>query len=233
MPQESLRKQIAVEAARLLTVGREANLGRARIAAARNTTANWVREDNLPSEMEIRDELFRYTELLRPTEPPGQGDELDQRLGVYRSLLEPLTHVMQPREAHPEGDALYHSLQVFTLMRAASPWDEEVLLAALLHDVGKGIDPLDHVAAGLAALEGSITERTEWLIACHHEAQRLYLGTLGPRAVRRLSEHPDYDALLLLARCDRDGRVPGAAVPETEQALDAIRELAAMCGDEG
>ena len=42
----------------------------------------------------------------------------------------------------------------------SGPYDEEFLLAALLHDVGKAIDPSDHVEAALQALEGSITERT-------------------------------------------------------------------------
>ena len=45
------------------------------------------------------------------------------------------------RKYHPEGDVLYHSLQVFELARDELPYDEEFLLAALLHDVGKAIDP--------------------------------------------------------------------------------------------
>ena len=45
----------------------------------------------------------------------------------------------------------------FDLARDELPYDEEFLLAALLHDVGKAIDPHDHVAAGLEALEGYIT----------------------------------------------------------------------------
>ena len=87
---------------------------------------------------------------------------------------------------HPEGDALYHSLQVFDLARDALPYDEEFLLAALLHDVGKAIDPHDHVAAGLEALDGFITERTAWLIEHHMDAQQDLDGTLGARARRRL-----------------------------------------------
>ena len=51
--------------------------------------------------------------------------------------------------------------------RDVQPYDEEFLLAALLHDVGKAIDPHDHVAAGMDAFRGSITERTMWLIEHH------------------------------------------------------------------
>ena len=40
---------------------------------------------------------------------------------------------------HPKGDALYHSLQVYDLACDEMPYDEEFLLAALLHDVGKGL----------------------------------------------------------------------------------------------
>ena len=76
------------------------------------------------------------------------------RFELYRMLLEPLAEVKQSPEYHPEGDALYHSLQVFELARDRAPYDEEFLLAALLHDVGKAIDPADHVAAGLEALDG-------------------------------------------------------------------------------
>ena len=66
------------------------------------------------------------------------------RFQVYEALLLPLEEVQQNRTYHPEGDALYHSLQVFELARDELPYDEEFLLAALLHDVGKGIDRSDH-----------------------------------------------------------------------------------------
>ena len=87
----------------------------------------------------------------------------------------------QSPKYHPEGDVLYHLLQVFELARDARPYDEEFLLAALLHDVGKGIDPADHVGAALQALEGSITERTAFLIEHHMLAQEYKAGTLGHR----------------------------------------------------
>ena len=134
-------------------------------------------------------------------------DQIDPFL-LFRMLLEPLEGVKQSPKYHPEGDALYHSLQVFELAREERPYDEEFLLAALLHDVGKAIDPSDHVAAALEALEGSITERTAWLIEHHMEAQALRSGTLGAKARARIQQSEHYDDLMLLNELDRRGRVP-------------------------
>lgn len=159
----------------------------------------------------------------------ASADSAD-RFQVYRMLLLPLADVEQPRHSHPEGDALFHSLQVFEIIRDQQPWDEELLLAALLHDVGKGIDPAEHVAAALSALDGDITDRTAWLIEQHPAGQKLLDGSLGVRARKRLQRHEDYDSLLLLARADREGRVPGGQAPTLDEALEYIREVAHMCG---
>lgn len=152
------------------------------------------------------------------------------RFQVFESLLLPLEEVKQNRKYHPEGDALYHSLQVFDLARDELPYDEEFLLAALLHDVGKGIDRDDHVGSALEALDGFITERTAWLIAHHMDAHRIHDGTIGARAHRRLRENDNYEDLLLLSDCDRGGRQIGVMVPDIDEALDYVRELADMCG---
>jgi hypothetical protein len=152
------------------------------------------------------------------------------RFQIYHMLLLPLEQVKQSPKWHPEGDALYHSLQVFDLATHELPYDEEFLLAALLHDVGKAIDPRDHVAAALEALEGFITERTAWLIEHHMEAHAAHDGTLGQRARRRLAESEHYEDLLLLGRCDRQGRTRGVAAPDLEEALVYLRELSDACG---
>jgi len=166
-----------------------------------------------------------YPEIDLETEVERIEDQVDRFL-LFRMLLEPLEGVKQGRKYHPEGDVLYHSLQVFDLARAERPYDEEFLLAALLHDVGKAIDPSDHVVAAIQALEGLITERTAWLIAHHMEAQALRAGTLGARARSRIQQSEYYDDLMLLNELDRRGRVPGAAVCELDEALAVIRELA-------
>ncbi|MEM6331464.1 MAG: HD domain-containing protein [Planctomycetota bacterium] len=152
------------------------------------------------------------------------------RFQLFEAILLPLESVVQRPDYHPEGDALYHSLQVFDLARDALPYDEEFLTAALLHDVGKGVDAADHVAAGLEALGGSITGRTAWLIAHHMEAHKIADGTIGRRRLRRLRQDESYAELVLLGECDRGGRVPGADAPELDEALDYLRELSHWCG---
>ena len=173
--------------------------------------------------------MQEHPDLDLETALASAAEALD-RFQVYRMLLIPLEQVEQPRQYHPEGDALYHSLQVFELARDEFPYDEEFLLAALLHDIGKAIDPRDHVAAGLDALQDAITERTGWLIANHMLTHRILDGTIGSRAHRRLQQHPDYEALISLGECDRAGRIAGVWAPDLDEALDHIREVARMCG---
>lgn len=142
------------------------------------------------------------------------------------ALLKPLEQVKQNPVYHPEGDALYHSLQVFDLARSVRGYDEEFLLAALLHDVGKGIDAGDHVVAGVEALQGLVTERTLFLVAYHIEAHEYRAKTLPVKARRRLEESEHLEDLVLLSEIDQAGRRGGVIVPTVEEALAFIREFA-------
>lgn len=153
-------------------------------------------------------------------------EEHVDRFELYRMLLAPLEEVKQDPRRHPEGDALYHSLQVFERARHERPWDEEFLLAALLHDVGKAIDPADHTAAGLAALEGTLTKRTEWLIAGHMQALAYKSGTLGSDGRKELERSEYFEDLMLLRDCDDRGRECGVETGTVEEALDYVRSLA-------
>ena len=173
--------------------------------------------------------LDEYPDIDLAAELESAEDSID-RFQVYRSLLLPLDGYEQSKKYHPEGDVLYHSLQVFELARDELPYDEEFLLAALLHDVGKGIDPSDHVAAGLEALDGHISERTVWFIEHHMEAHLVRDRTIGHRAHKRLKQSADYDELLILEECDHNGRQPGAIVCDLDDALDYVRDLARQYG---
>jgi predicted HD phosphohydrolase len=126
---------------------------------------------------------------------------------------------------HPEGDVLYHLLQVFELAKDHRPYDVEFLQAALLHDVGKGIDPYDHVAASLEVLEGLITERTRFFIEHHMHALEYQNGKLGAKLKAELRASPDFDDLMLLRELDSAGRVPGAVVGTVDEALDFMKQV--------
>jgi hypothetical protein len=170
-----------------------------------------------------------YPEIDVDEELAAGANRID-RFQLYDSLLLPLENTPQDPRYHPEGDVLYHSLQVFDLAAGQLPYDEEFLTAALLHDVGKAIDPAHHVEAALEALSGFITPRTSWLIAHHMDAHRIAEGTLGGRAKRRLESDPSFEELMLLARCDRLGRRSGVETTSLEEALHYLREMVRTFG---
>jgi hypothetical protein len=247
-----LRHQIALEAARRMfaAIGprdergflEEATEGEYYLAKrkAAAVLGHRLRPGDLPSDAEVREQVLALARTRggpNLNEGPGPGpilegpvarlaDHLD-RFAIYRMRLLPLETVKQNPKYHPEGDALYHSLQVFELARDARPYDEEFLLAALLHDVGRAIDPADHVAAGLDALRGTLTERTEWLIAHHMDTAAYRDRTLDARTRKVLETSEYFEDLMLLRDLDSAGRVPGAPVGTVDQALDYLRGLEA------
>jgi hypothetical protein len=215
-----LRTRIAGEAARI--VGAGADSTRARFRAARRVARRRVPEEQLPSHDDIR------REVVRGDDPRGgfahlTGDRFDR----IAEIVGMLAAVRQDPVRHPEGDVLEHSLQVFDRVHRERPFDEELLTAALVHDVGRAIDRQAPVAAALEALGDAITPRTRWLVenlpvAAAHEDR-----TLGVRARHRLAAHPDFLDVLLLAECDRRACVRGYAAPSLEEAVAILRDLAA------
>jgi len=212
---DKIRRRIAEEAARIVAQGGDSQ--RARFRAARRVTHGWVPEQQLPTHDEIRREIGRGHDA-------GISPDAD-RFDRIAALVRVLENVRQDPARHPEGDALEHSLQVFDLVREERPFDEELLTAALVHDVGKAIDRTDHVAAGVAALGGAITPRTRWLVESLEAAHAHGDRTLGHRARQRLEAHPDFLDALLLAGADRRGRVRGYAAPSLEEAVAILRGL--------
>ena len=137
------------------------------------------------------------------------------------SLLQDLDGIQQSARYHPEGDALFHSLQVFELARRQST-DRVMWAAALFHDVGKAIDGPLHDAIGADLLEGLLAPRAVWLVRHHLDllkdaraTRRRYHGT---QALRDLE---------LLRRWDLSGRDPNARVVSLEGALDQLFDGAA------
>lgn len=194
--------------------------------------ANYVFKSSITGKANERASTRELEELIATEHPDvaleealAEQEEAVDPYQLFRLLLVPLENVKQNPRYHPEGDVQFHLLQVFELARAERAWDEEFLQAALLHDVGKGIDPFDHVAAGVQALEGLVTGRTLWLIENHMLALEYKAGTLGYRQRKRLEDHEEFEDLMLLRELDTRGRVPGARVCTVDEALDYLREL--------
>ena len=194
--------------------------------------AHYVFKSSITGKAIERASIAELEELLAREYPElDLDDALESAAGdvdpypLFRLLLLPLENVKGSAVYHPEGDVLYHSLQVFEQAKDCRGYDEEFLLAALLHDIGKGLDPADHVYAALEALDGLISERTSWLIEHHMDAHDYRRGTLGTKLRRELEASPDFEDLLLLRECDDAGRVPGAIVGTVDEALAYLREL--------
>ena len=225
------RRQIAWEAARMMCYHEEMEFFRARWKAAIRVCGHTPTAKDLPGNREIQEEIRKIEEALKQdafgltAAQAGRDSVGGDRFRLFETLLTPLEQLCQNPMTHPEGDVLYHSLQVFHLAQEELPYDEEFLLSALLHDVGKAIDPKDHVAAGLDALGEAVTPRTAWLIEHHVEALDLQEGKLGVRSRRRLEASEDFRDLMLLADCDRKGRVRGVLVPDIVDALEYVRSL--------
>jgi hypothetical protein len=194
--------------------------------------AHYVFKSSITGKAIERASIRELEELIAAEYPDVNLDEataeIEEEVDPYQMfqlLLEPLEKVKQSPRYHPEGDVLYHLLQVFELAKDTRPYDEEFLQAALLHDVGKGLDPGDHVGAAVEALDGLITDRTRFLIENHMLAQEYKAGTLGHRQRTRLESSPDFEDLMLLRELDDAGRECGAVVGTVSEAIDYLREL--------
>lgn len=244
-----LRRQIATEAAKRLLSTLEpevepetlCNLDADHFSTAKRMAVTvlgaQVRPTDLPSDHEVREQAIvllraqagfaRLAHLASVCDSPKVArlaDHLD-RFAIFRMRLIPLEDVKLNPRFHPEGDALFHSLQVFEQARLRRPFDEEFLLAALLHEVGRAIDPDNHVAAGIEALAGTLEERTVWLIEHLPDALPKVDVSQAQKARAGLRGAPWRSDLLELAEADLAGRMAGAPVPSLDEALDYLRTV--------
>lgn len=145
------------------------------------------------------------------------------------------------RRAYGESvTQLAHALQCAALARHDRA-DDEVVVAALLHDVGHLVEGGDdrpehhHGSGGAALVRSFVPPRIAWLIE-HHVIAKRYLCTVDARYIDRLSPvsrrsyamqgarlrpeeqlgletHPWFGDALRLRRWDDAAKVPGASCP--------------------
>lgn len=135
-------------------------------------------------------------------------------------------------------DQRQHALQAAALAQAEGA-DDELVLAALLHDIGRAkpvtklYPRIGHDEAGERFLRDVLGERVAWLVGSHAEAKRYlvttdpdYFAILTPASVRslevqggrmttnevkRFAMHPWADDALRLRRWDDGAKDPAAS----------------------
>lgn len=130
------------------------------------------------------------------------------RLALYFAYLERCRGVTQMEIHHPEGDVLNHSLQCFHWACKESN-DIDLVLSALLHDIGKIENSRGHEKITVKWLGGVCSVKTLWLIEHHMRIWNLLLGQMKrKKKVKDLADHCWLQDLILLARWDKMARNP-------------------------
>ena len=137
-------------------------------------------------------------ELLERLEAEFAAGTADRVLNLLRGLAGSL--------AGYKVDRLEHSLQTATRAYRDDA-DEEIVVAALLHDIGDLLAPHNHSEVAACILRPYVSEKTHWIVSQHGLFQSYYFAhhTGGDRNGRdRYREHPWYqDAVDFCHRWDQ------------------------------
>ena len=132
-------------------------------------------------------------------------EEEHKQASLASNLLDLLGRMRGPKLGY-RIDRYEHSLQTATrALRDGA--DEEMVVAALLHDVGDVLAPDNHSAVAGAILRPYVSDRTHWVIQHHGLFQGYYYfhHVGGDRDLReRHAGHPHYQACVdFCARWDQ------------------------------
>ena len=102
---------------------------------------------------------------------------LDQHEKDYASktadrIIKFLSSLTETLEGY-QVSRLEHSLQSATRALKADE-DEEMVVAALLHDIGDELAPMNHSEYAASILKPYVSEKTHWIIVKHGEFQAYY-----------------------------------------------------------
>ena len=121
-------------------------------------------------------------------------------------LLENLKGVEAREDYHPEKDTFNHSLQTLHHSMHESN-DIELILAAMMHDIGKAVSKPDHEKVAVEMLQGLLTEKSLWLIENHMRVWYLIDGKMARiQKIKDLVSNKWFPDLVLLGRWDKMSR---------------------------
>jgi tRNA nucleotidyltransferase (CCA-adding enzyme) len=156
----------------------------------------------------VPERVWQELSRLLASPQPSAGLQLLRDTGALAKLLpevDALFGVEQRAEYHPEIDAGVHTLMVCDMAARLAPGNERVGFAALVHDLGKALTPVEerpkhlmHEHAGLKPL-GALCTRLR-VPAAHRELARL--ACREHLNIHRLFELRPDTVHDLIARCD-------------------------------
>jgi predicted HD phosphohydrolase len=125
-------------------------------------------------------------------------DRMNENVAAVPDTLIACLQALKSNDAGLQVDRLEHSLQTATLAyrdRAS----EELVVAALFHDIGEVMAPSNHAQVAASVLRPYLSPDTCWLVEHHDVFQGYYyLHYLGRdrNARERWNEHPAYEATI-------------------------------------
>jgi predicted HD phosphohydrolase len=129
-------------------------------------------------------------EALKKVSRPFRATHADRVLGYFTTLRDSYSG--------EKVDRYTHSLQTAT-MALRDQASEEVVVAALLHDIGDLLAQDNHAAFAAAVLQPYVSERTHWIVLHHHEFQGYYWWHHYGRdrfAREKYRGHPHFEATI-------------------------------------
>jgi len=143
--------------------------------------------------------------------------EIPERLEPLFWVLDECAGITQRAEYHPEGDVLTHSIQAYRHASRESN-DVDLILAALLHDVGKISRRMGHEDLSVELLDCHCSKKTLWLIKNHMRVHTWLNGEMRKlKKVTGLRKHVWFCDLIHLARIDANSRKPGCKTEKCDR----------------
>ena len=130
-------------------------------------------------------------------------DLLSSKFQPYREatverVLETLQRQATERESGHQIHRLDHALQCATRARADGA-DLDWIAAALLHDIGDGLAPMNHDRFAAEILRPFLREEVTWVVAHHGAFQLTYSGEFtdrDPNTREQFSDSPYYQSCI-------------------------------------
>ena len=173
--------------------------------------------------------VARFTRMDEASEDDWkivQKQTWERQPQVAETVLNMLRGLEQVRDGFAV-DQLTHALQTASRAEKAGARDE-LVLAALCHDVGKAISVFGHAGISAGILRPYVSEEVAWVLENHQAVQgRHYAWAFGfdPDGWKPLQSHPSFDLVMqFVDEWDQTSFDPGYPTPPLARYEPLVRD---------